>query len=77
MFILQKTFYFYKMGTCLMGFRYNFVFLYCKTENDLGADHLIPGGGYVFCERKRLFSKFWKINSLFSYLWEKNSLFMK
>ena len=35
------------------------------------------GWAMVFCEKKRLFIKFLKINSLFSYLWEKNSLFMK
>ena len=35
------------------------------------------GGGYGFFVKKRLFNKFWKINSLFSYLWEKNSFFMK
>ena len=48
------------------------------SYNGLGADHLIPGGGGLwFFVKKRLFSKFLKINSLFSYLWEKNSLFMK
>ena len=48
------------------------VYIICPAE--LGADHLIPGGGggaMVFFVKKRLFSKFWKINSLFSYLWEK------
>ena len=44
-----------------------------KLHYTQGADHLIPGGGeaIVFCEKKRLFSKYWKINSLLCYLWEK------
>ena len=36
---------------------------------DLGADHLIPGGGYVFCEKKDC--SVMNGNSLFSYLREK------
>ena len=41
----------------------------------LGADHLIPGGGYGFFVKKSLFAKLTPKNSLLPNVCEKNSLF--
>ena len=58
----NEVLYYYNTVSCLRG----------RPFDSWGG-----GGGYGCFVKKRLFSKFWKINSLFSYLWEKNSLFMK